>query len=113
RAREVLPVKENFANAYGLTETHGVATVNGGKDLLGRGSSIGRPIPILDMKIADPQGRERPDGELGDLWIRGPTVPPACSRLPARRSWTAGCAPVTSARATARASSSWPTAPRT
>ena len=35
KAREVLPIEPTFANAYGLTETHGVATVNGGKDLLG------------------------------------------------------------------------------
>src|SRR5690606_34195511 len=76
RAREVLPVKENFTNAYGLTETTGVATVNGGKDLLGRNTSIGRPIPVLDMKIASPDGKELPDGELGELWIYGPTVTP-------------------------------------
>ena len=35
KAREVLAIEPTFANAYGLTETHGVATVNGGKDLLG------------------------------------------------------------------------------
>ncbi|RIL01338.1 MAG: fatty acid--CoA ligase [Proteobacteria bacterium] len=76
RAREVLPVKENFTNAYGLTETHGVATVNGGKDLMGRNSSIGRPLPILDMQIGDPQGRPVKDGELGEIQIYGPTVTP-------------------------------------
>jgi long-chain acyl-CoA synthetase len=76
RARAVLPVKENYVNAYGLTETTGVATVNGGKDLLGRGTSIGRPIPIVDMKIAGPNGEALPDGQLGELWIHGPTVTP-------------------------------------
>ncbi len=76
RAREVLPVKENFTNAYGLTETTGVATINGGKDLLGRNTSIGRPIPILDMKIAGPDGEALLDGELGELWIYGPTITP-------------------------------------
>ncbi len=76
RAREVLPVKENFTNAYGLTETTGVATINGGKDLVGRNTSIGRPIPILDMKIAGPDGTAVPDGELGELWISGPTITP-------------------------------------
>jgi long-chain acyl-CoA synthetase len=76
RAREVLPVKENYTNAYGLTETHGVATVNGGKDLLGRGNSIGRPLPILDMQVGDPQGRPVRDGELGEIQIYGPTITP-------------------------------------
>ena len=53
KAREVLPIEPSFANAYGLTETHGVATVNGGKDLLGRKTSVGRPIPVLDLEIVD------------------------------------------------------------
>jgi long-chain acyl-CoA synthetase len=76
KAREVLPVEPSFANAYGLTETHGVATLNGGKDLLGRKTSIGRPIPVLEMKIVDEAGQELPDGKLGELVIYGPTVTP-------------------------------------
>lgn len=76
RAREVLPASPIFANAYGLTETHGVATVNGGKDVLERKTSIGRPLPILDMKIADADGKELPDGQLGELLIYGPTITP-------------------------------------
>jgi long-chain acyl-CoA synthetase len=76
RAREVLPVEPSFGNAYGLTETHGVATLNAGKDLLDRKTSIGRPLPVLDMKIVDPDGRELADGQLGELVIYGPTVTP-------------------------------------
>jgi long-chain acyl-CoA synthetase len=76
RAREVLPIEPNFANAYGLTETHGVATVNGGKDVLERKTSVGRPLPILDMKIVDADGKDLPDGQLGELLIYGPTITP-------------------------------------
>jgi long-chain acyl-CoA synthetase len=76
KAREVLPVEPSFSNAYGLTETHGVATLNGGKDLLDRQTSIGRPFPVLDMKIVDEKGVEVPDGELGELLIYGPTITP-------------------------------------
>jgi long-chain acyl-CoA synthetase len=76
KAREVLPVEPSFANAYGLTETHGVATLNAGKDLLGRKTSIGRPIPVLEMKIVDEEGHELPAGKLGELVIYGPTVTP-------------------------------------
>jgi long-chain acyl-CoA synthetase len=76
RAREVLPVEPSFSNAYGLTETHGVATLNGGKDLLGRKTSIGRPLPFLDMQIVDESGAELPDGQLGELLIYGPTITP-------------------------------------
>jgi long-chain acyl-CoA synthetase len=76
KARAVLPIEPSFANAYGLTETHGVATLNGGKDLLDRMTSVGRPLPFLEMKIVDEDGKEVPDGRLGELLIRGPTVTP-------------------------------------
>jgi len=76
RAREVLAIEPSFSNAYGLTETSGVATLNGGKDLLGRKTSIGRPFPVLEMKLVGADGRERGPGELGELWIYGPTVTP-------------------------------------
>ena len=82
RARQVLPVKENFTNVYGLTETTGVATLNGGADLTKRGTSIGRPLPILDMKIADEAGRPLPPGALGELWIYGPTITPGYWQRP-------------------------------
>ena len=76
KAREVLPIEPSFANAYGLTETHGVATLNGGKDLLGRKTSVGRPIPVLDLEVVDERGKALPDGELGELRFRGATVTP-------------------------------------
>jgi long-chain acyl-CoA synthetase len=76
RASEVLPTSPNFANAYGLTETHGVAVVNAGKDVIARKTSIGRPLPILDVVIADADGKELPDGQLGELLIYGPTITP-------------------------------------
>jgi acyl-CoA synthetase (AMP-forming)/AMP-acid ligase II len=76
KAREVLAIEPSFANAYGLTETHGVATVNGGKDLLGKKTSIGRPLPMVEMKIVDAEGKEVPDGQLGELLLAGPTITP-------------------------------------
>jgi long-chain acyl-CoA synthetase len=76
KAREVLPIEPSFTNAYGLTETHGVATVNGGKDLLGRKTSIGRPVPVLELEVVDEQGKIVPDGERGEIRFRGATVTP-------------------------------------
>jgi long-chain acyl-CoA synthetase len=76
KAREVLAIEPSFANAYGLTETHGVATVNGGKDLLGKKTSIGRPLPMVEMKIVDAEGKELPEGQLGELLLAGPTITP-------------------------------------
>jgi long-chain acyl-CoA synthetase len=76
KAREVLPVEPTMANAYGLTETHGVATVNAGKDLLGKKTAAGRPAPFLDCAIVDERGEEVPRGQLGEVLFCGPTVTP-------------------------------------
>jgi len=76
KARQVLPIEPSFTNVYGLTETHGVATVNGGKDLLDRKTSVGRPLPFVEMKIVDESGADVPDGQLGELLLYGPTITP-------------------------------------
>jgi long-chain acyl-CoA synthetase len=76
KAREVLPIEPSFANAYGLTETHGVATSNGGKNLLAKMNSVGRPMPLLDLVVRDEQGQEVPPGQLGELTFYGPLVTP-------------------------------------
>jgi long-chain acyl-CoA synthetase len=76
KAREVLGIAPSFANAYGLTETHGVATVNGGKDLAERATSVGRPIPVLELEIVDEEGKALQEGRLGELRMRGATITP-------------------------------------
>ncbi len=76
KARQVLPIEPSFSNAYGLTETHGVATLNGGKDLLGRKTSVGRPLPFVEMRIVDESGADVPDGQLGEVLFYGPTITP-------------------------------------
>lgn len=76
KAREVLPIKPSMTNAYGLTETHGVATVNSGGDLLGRKTAAGRVAPILDCRILLEDGGEAETGRLGEILFRGPTITP-------------------------------------
>jgi long-chain acyl-CoA synthetase len=76
KAAEVLPVQPSMTNAYGLTETHGVATINAGKDLLDRMTSAGRPLPVLEVRVVDEKGGEVPRGTLGEITIYGPTVTP-------------------------------------
>ena len=76
KAREVLPIEPSMANAYGLTETHGVATTNAGSDLLRRRTAVGRPLPVLELKIADDNGKEVATGQLGELLFYGPTITP-------------------------------------
>ncbi len=76
RACEVLPIKPTFANAYGLTETHGVATMNAGKALLGKKTAAGRVIPVLDVKVIDDAGDPLPPHRLGEILFSGPTITP-------------------------------------
>jgi long-chain acyl-CoA synthetase len=63
------------ANGYGLTETTSAVCANTGPDFAAHPDSVGRPAPGADLRIADPDtGAELPDGEIGELWFRGPNI---------------------------------------
>lgn len=57
---------------YGLTETSPFASYN--HDVAFRSGSVGTPIENVEMKIVDARDRELPDGELGEIVIKGPNV---------------------------------------
>jgi long-chain acyl-CoA synthetase len=76
KAQQVLPIEPSFANAYGLTETHGVATTCSGRAFLERKTSAGLPIPVLELEVRDEQGRPLAAGQLGEVCFRGPTITP-------------------------------------
>lgn len=59
--------------AYGLTETSPAVCMNPSylKDYNG---TIGLPISSTEVSIRDEDGNELPQGEAGELWIRGPQV---------------------------------------
>src|SRR5690606_40468793 len=38
-----------------------------------RYGTTGRPVPGYDIDLRDEQGRPVPDGEVGDLYLRGPS----------------------------------------
>ena len=58
---------------YGLTETSPVVCVNR-VDLEHFTASIGLPLPSTEVCFRDEQGQEQPQGEPGELWVRGPQV---------------------------------------
>jgi long-chain acyl-CoA synthetase len=76
RVRETFPNVSSLGNAYGLTESSSVATVNSGEDIDLRPESVGRPMPVVDIKIVDPSEKDVPAGETGEVWIRGPIIMP-------------------------------------
>lgn len=68
-----------FVQGYASTESwipitllgrndHGIETEAERKRLY----SVGRPVPGVEIKIADDNGNELPLGERGEIWIRGP-----------------------------------------
>jgi long-chain acyl-CoA synthetase len=58
---------------YGLSETSPVATSNR-LDLKEFTGSIGLPIPSTDIVIRDDDGKDVPEGQPGEICIRGPQV---------------------------------------
>jgi acyl-CoA synthetase (AMP-forming)/AMP-acid ligase II len=63
-------------NGYGLTETTSAVITNTGQDYLERPDSVGKPVATADARVVDDDGRDRADGEIGEIWIRGPNVIP-------------------------------------
>ncbi len=74
--RETFPNVRSTSNAYGLTETSSVATVINGRDALERPHSVGRPVPVVELRIVDPAGNDMPIGGTGEVLIKGPIVMP-------------------------------------
>jgi fatty-acyl-CoA synthase len=61
-----------FREGYGLTECgpncFAISEAEAGE----RPGSVGRPVPFLEARLVDAEGEEVPDGEAGELWLRGP-----------------------------------------
>jgi len=75
------PVAERWARvtgsplleAYGLTETSPAVCINP-LNLVGYNGSIGLPVPSTEVSIQDENGNLLPQGESGELCVRGPQV---------------------------------------
>lgn len=75
RLREVFPnSRKAVAVGYGQTECAGLATLNFGDGLEGHPTSVGWPLPTVEISIRDPLGEAVVDGTEGEIWIRGPVV---------------------------------------
>jgi len=73
-----------FVNAYGLTETSSTVCVLGPDDhrsaldgdagALARLSSVGQPVPGIEVRVVDDAGNEVPAGSTGEIHVRGAQV---------------------------------------
>lgn len=84
RALDLFP-NTNFTNAYGLTETSSTVALLGpdehraahGSDdpkVRARLSSVGIPLPTIELEIRDEDGKVLPPGQPGEIYVRGDQV---------------------------------------
>jgi acyl-CoA synthetase (AMP-forming)/AMP-acid ligase II len=75
RARIVFPsVARTFGLGYGLTECGALATLNSGDELAAHPTSVGRPVPTVELEIRDGDGGRVRDGVDGEIHVRSPMV---------------------------------------
>ena len=75
----------DLTNAYGLTETsstiavlgpddHRAAAASSDAEVRRRLSSVGKPLPGVEVEIRDPEGKPLPPGQRGEICVRGEQV---------------------------------------
>ena len=74
KVADTFPNVRSTSNAYGLTETSSVATVISGADARRKPDSVGPPVPTVEVRIVDPLNQPLPQGETGEVCIRGPIL---------------------------------------
>src|SRR5262245_30760762 len=86
RAIERLPRTIGFVNAFGQTETTSTLTLLGPEDHRLEGApeeverrtkrltSIGRPLPDVEVRVVDDDGNALGVGDVGEIWVRTPRV---------------------------------------
>ena len=59
---------------YGMTETCGIIAALSGEYLVDRPASVGRAMPTFEARCVDEAGNAVPQGQTGELWVRGACV---------------------------------------
>ena len=62
-------------NGWGMTETSATVTSHSSEDYLNRPTSCGPPVAAADVEIRAEDGvTVLPEGEIGEVWARGPMI---------------------------------------
>lgn len=64
---------KHLLEGYGLTECSPLVAGNP-HNLKSYSGSIGFPVPSTEIRLLDDDGAEVPDGQPGEMWVRGPQV---------------------------------------
>jgi acyl-CoA synthetase (AMP-forming)/AMP-acid ligase II len=59
---------------YGMTESNAITALNFAAQYIAKPSSCGKPVAIVDVRIADDDLKPLPANTPGEILIRGPTV---------------------------------------
>jgi len=60
------------STGYGLTEVCGVISINSADWFLEKPKTVGPPMPTIEAKVVDTDGKTLPQGEVGELCVLGP-----------------------------------------
>lgn len=63
-----------MGTGYGMTECSGAIAQAVGEDFVRKPSSAGRVLPLVDVRIVAPDGRDLPPGEAGEIMVRGAQI---------------------------------------
>ncbi|ASK64359.1 AMP-dependent synthetase [Virgibacillus phasianinus] len=63
-----------ISQVYGLTEGTPIAASLDPSDVVSKGHTVGKPLPLTDIKIVDETGNSLAVGEIGEIAIKGPVV---------------------------------------
>lgn len=65
-----------LCQAYGGTELGPAVTSMPPDWVTRKPGSCGRPVPYTQVRLVTPEGQDAPDEEIGEVWIKGPSVTP-------------------------------------
>ncbi|MFI6517645.1 class I adenylate-forming enzyme family protein [Spirillospora sp. NPDC050679] len=71
RLREAFPpARDALVDSYGLTESCTAVAAASPQDLVEAPGTLGRPVLGVRLEIRDPEGKELPEGEEGEVCVR-------------------------------------------
>ena len=73
--RDAMP-QTRLVDTLGMTETAVAFCCLYDHEIERRPGSVGRPIPIADLRLVDDDGQDVPTGQAGELLVRGPFLTP-------------------------------------
>jgi fatty-acyl-CoA synthase len=71
-----------FVQQFGLTEGGAISTCLDHEDTASRPRSVGRPMPLTEVKVTGSGGEPLPADEVGEIWVRSPAVSPGYWQRP-------------------------------